>query len=318
MNLFIFIVPLAALAAIYYRLHNHLRAFFKQAQERCKKPGNEQFDTGESFDAYYNEIARRLGLGTILFIYTGHLFVWLCLVSFPWESHIPGEVMLVIIAFMAFHTLAQFGKAISAAHKWIELEARGMQWVVMRSGAQYRLLWFFSDTKILYDDASRYKRLVQEHDGRVQRRKQITNLSWTVGILLATCAAAFVIIEHGPGLTFLFWVLYLFAILPFGVALAGAILDEEVFRSNAQFIPGANVLDAPPPPKQGRLAVETQDLYGKIGGFAAVKEALAALGPPPSVLEADIQAMTGLGATRGLKAPLADKMPSTVAPPRHD
>ena len=93
MNLFIFIVPLAALAAIYYRLHNHLRAFFKQAQERCKKPGNEQFDTGESFDAYYNEIARRLGLGTILFIYTGHLFVWLCLVSFPWESHIPGEVI---------------------------------------------------------------------------------------------------------------------------------------------------------------------------------------------------------------------------------
>jgi len=79
-------------------------------------------------------------------------------------------------------------------------------------------------------------------------------------------------LQGWDALNILSWLLFLFAVIPRTAELVAALADELVYRSGAQFIPGAKVTGARPVPL-GRQHVEAQNAHGD-ADFVSAAEAI--------------------------------------------
>jgi hypothetical protein len=270
-------------------------AFFL-ARSSQHLPGRKSFDVGGRFDQFYNGTIPPLKSGTVNLIYTGYAALWLASQPYdanftwvydPWGNQLAGFAATAGILFLAVHATRELLKSVWFGLRWVRLEGRGMRWHTADNGEVYRILWLRPDGEFLYDTTIRDHRLQQELTAIRARRQRIAKAllataisfaAWLKGPdLVASLYPALsddvvAFLQQWDALAVLAWLLFLFAVIPSTAELLAALVDELVYRSGAQFIPGAKVTGTRPVPL-GRQHVEAQNAHGD-ADFVSASEAI--------------------------------------------
>jgi hypothetical protein len=271
-------------------------AAFHLARTAKHLPGRKSFDVGGRFDQFYNGTLPPLKSGTISLIYTGYAALWLASqppdstltwLYDPWGNQLAGFAATSGILFLTFFAMRNILKSLWFGLRWLRLEGRGMRWHTADNGEVYRILWLRPDGEFLYDTTIRDHRLQQELTAIRARRQRIAKALLTAAIsyaawlrgpdLVASVYPALsddvvTFLQQWDALAILAWLLFLFAVIPSTAELLAALADELVYRSGAQFIPGAKVTGARPVPL-GRQHVEAQNAHGD-ADFVSAAEAI--------------------------------------------
>lgn len=271
-------------------------ASFFVALAARRLPGRKSFDVGGGFDHFHARALPALKSGTVTLIYAGYAALWLA--SQPpddtyswlydaWGNQLAGLAITVCILILAVNAGRELLKALWFGMRWLRLEGRGMHWHTTDSGDVYRILWLKPDGEFLYDTTIRDHRLQQELTAIRARRQNIAKtllaavIAYAVWLLGAGFVAYFYpllpddavsFLNTSPALLIFTWLVFLFGVIPSSAGLVAALAGELVYRSGAQFIPGAKVLGTRPVPL-GRQHVETQNAHGD-ADFVSAAEAI--------------------------------------------
>jgi hypothetical protein len=165
------------------------------------------------------------------------------------------------------------------------LEARGVLWHITDSGEPYRVVWLRRNGEYFYNDTTRDKRAGEELTTLRERRVRLGKVSAIAAVAIIvwlrgqTFIETFYPVLSAGFVSFLQTVLpisvllvFFFVVIPQTVGVISALLDELVYRSGAQFIAGAKVLE-PGAWRLGRQNVEQQKAHGD-ADFVTAEEAV--------------------------------------------
>jgi hypothetical protein len=282
-----------------------LAVLYLSAKVAARVSVRKSFDVGGSFDHFYSRILPAARPGVVYLIGAGYAGLWLSAwpagrelrwLYQPFNSVIVGVLVTLIVVCLAGKGFWELAKAAWFAMRWLRLEARGLSWHFTDSGEPHRVLWVRQNGEYLYDTTIRDHRLNQELETLHARRHLLMTTA-------AVAAAAIVVWLVGPSLikTFypllsfgvvsflsrwailpiLTWIVFLFFVIPKTVEVIAALLDELVYRSGAQFIAGAKVLD-PGASRLGRKDVEDQNAHGD-ADFVTAAEAVRRMAGQPEL-----------------------------------
>jgi len=251
---------------------------------------------GGRFDQFYGAAMPRLKSGAVTLIYAGYATLWLGAwpvdpdlpwLHLPWDSDIAGGIAMAVIAGLLIYAATELLKALWFGLRWLRLEGMGMRWHVSDNGDAYRIVWLRPSGEYLFDNTIRDHRMQQELTAIRERKKRIAGSLAATAISLVVWLIApgllgqtydwlspdiVATLNQWDALSLLSWLLFLFFVIPKAAGLIAALADELVYRSGAQFIPGAKVLGSRPVPL-GRQQVETQKAHGN-ADFETAAEAI--------------------------------------------
>ena len=204
------------------------------------------------------------------------LGVWLWAVTWPQgffiyeltpDVSVVGIIKLALALFAAkswWHVV----KGLWFGLRWLRLEAQGLHWVQLNEHS-YRVTFYRSDGSLQYDKLTRQQRLDQEVSSIRHRRQVLLRgapvlAALVIGFLLIPAgidvvnaelryfdwgASVIGFLQDWHEVEAVQWLWFFFGIVPKAVPVALVVLDELIYRSGAQFIPGAKVLDPVRPPR---------------------------------------------------------------------
>ena len=284
--------PIAAVAYLMAALAAALAVFYFAAKAAARFRSGKRFDIGGNFDHFYSRILPSARFGAVALIYAGYFALWLSkwpiypgyrLLHEPDGSVFYGVLSTLIVAGLVAIGSWWLAKAAWFALRWLRLEARGVMWHITDSGEPYRIMSLLRNGEYLYDsNTPRDKRANEELTTLRARRIRL-------GTAAAIAAVAIIVWLRGqafigtfysllPVWAVLFlvnWALplvFFFVAIPMTVAVIAALVDELVYRSGAQYITGAKVLE-PGAWRLSRQNVEQQMAHGD-AGFAGAAEAV--------------------------------------------
>ena len=288
--------PIGAVAWLTGALAAVLAVYYLSAKVGARFFARKSFDVGGSFDHFYSGVLPAARSGVVHLIYAGYAGLWLSeqransyfsWLYQPYNSVFLGVLATLVVIWMAGRGAWQMATATWFAFRWLRLEARGVFWHITDSGEPHRVLWLRKNGEYLYDHTIRDHRMHEELLALRERRRLLMTKA-------AIAAATIVVWQAGPSfiqtfypllsdntVTFLntwavlpivAWLIFLFAVIPQSVEAIAALLDELVYRSGAQFIAGAKVLD-PSAARLGRKQVEEQKVHGD-ADFVTAAEAV--------------------------------------------
>jgi hypothetical protein len=185
--------------------------------------------------------------------------------------------MLATLIAVGLVAMGSWGLAKAAwfALRWLRLEARGVPWYIADSGEPYRVVWLRRNGEYFYyPEMTRDKRGGEELANLRERRVRLGRVSAIAVVAIIvwlqgqTFVETFYPVISAGFVGFMQWVLpicillvFFFLVIPKTVGVIAALLDELVYRSGAQFIAGAKVLE-PGAWRLGRQNVEEQKAHG--------------------------------------------------------
>jgi len=284
--------PIGAVAYLMGALAAILAVCYLLAKIAARFPGRKSFDIGGTFDHFYSRILPAARFGAVALIYAGYVALWLSkwpvypgyrLLHQPHDSVFYGVLATLIVVGLVAVGTWKLVKAAWFALRWLRLEARGVLWHITDSGEPYRAVWLRRNGESYYDlEGTRDKRANEELTTLRARRIRLgkTAAIAAVAIIVWLRGQAFIATFSSLlpvwAVTFLLnWavlLVYFFVVIPMTVGVIAALLDELVYRSGAQYITGAKVLE-PGASRLGREHVENQKAHGD-ADFATAEEAV--------------------------------------------
>jgi hypothetical protein len=293
--------PIGAVGYLTGALLAALAVFYYAAKGTARFRSGKTFDIGGNFDHFYSRILPAARSGVVVLIYAGYAGLWLWawptypgyrLLHEPFDSVIAGMLATLIVVGIAAIGFWKLAKAEWFALRWLRLEARGVLWHITDSGEPYRVMWLRRNGEYLYDStATRDKRANEELTTLRERRIRLGKVSAIAAIAIivwlgghAFIATFYSLLSAGNAAFLYKWgvvLVFLFVVIPMMVAVIAALLDELVYRSGAQYIAGAKVLE-PGAWRLGRHNVEEQKAHGD-ADFATAAEAVRRMAGRPEL-----------------------------------
>jgi hypothetical protein len=172
-------------------------------------------------------LAALLGL-----FYTVELLAW---------GHLNSPAVL-LACFIGFFSILFFVGSVCNLMRWLALETKGMEWGTTASGgnALFRVIYRRADGATVVDLATHADRSVEELNyGRQQRPAAIASV---VALVIAIVGRP---IAYQSS-EYLGWALTYLVMAPLLAKVGTDLIYTLAYRTGAQFIPGAKVLDLPP------------------------------------------------------------------------
>jgi hypothetical protein len=283
--------PIASVAYLMGPLAAALAVFYLSVKVAARLPGHKSFDIGGHFDHFYSRILPAARIGGVVLIYAGYFALWLSkwpiypgyrLLHEPDGSVFYGVLATLIVVGLVATGSWYLAKAAWFALRWLRLEARGVRWHITDSGEPYRIMWVRRNGEYFYDPSVRELRLNDELTTLRARRVRLGTAAAiaVVAIIVWLRGQAFIGSFYSvlPAWAVLFlvnWALplvFFFVAIPMTVAVIAALADELVYRSGAQYVTGAKVLE-PGAWRVGRQSVEDQKAHGD-AEFETAEEAV--------------------------------------------
>ena len=287
--------PIGAVAYVMGALAATLIAFFLSAKAAARLSRRKTFDIGGSFDHFYSRVLPAARSGAVHLIFAGYVALWLLrwpaspqfrLLYEPSNSVFYGVLATLVVVGLVAKGTWGLAKTEWFALRWLRLEARGVLWHISDNGESYRTMWLRRNGEYLYDptttrDKRANEELITLRERRIRLGKvsAITAISIFVWLQGQTFVETFYPVFSAGFVGFLQSVLptsivlvFFFVVIPQSVGVIAALLDELVYRSGAQFVAGAKVLE----PGAGRLSqrnVEQQKAHGD-ADFVTAEEAV--------------------------------------------
>ena len=290
--------PIGAIAYVMGALAATLIAFFLSAKAGARLSVRKTFDIGGNFDHFYSRILPAARSGTVALIYAGYVELWLSrwpaaspqfpLLYQPYNSSVYGVLATLIVVGLIAKGSWELAKAEWFGLRWLRLEARGVLWHITDSGEPYRTMCLRRNGEYLYNPmATRDKRANEELTTLRERRIRLGTVSAVAAIAIIiwlqgqTFIETFYPVLSAEFVSFLQTVLpisvllvFFFVVIPQTVGVMSALLDELVYRSGAQFVTGAKVLE-PGAWQLGRQNVEREQRTAHVDAdFVAAEEAV--------------------------------------------
>jgi hypothetical protein len=284
--------PIAAVAYLMGALAAVLAVFYFAAKAAARFRSGKRFDIGGNFDHFYSRILPSARFGAVALIYAGYVALWLSkwpiypgyrLLHEPDGSVFYGVLSTLIVAGLVAIGSWWLAKAAWFALRWLRLEARGVMWHITDSGEPYRIMWLRRNGEYLYDsntprDVRAYEELTKLRERRI--RLGTAAAIAVVAIIVWLRGQAFIGTFYSvlPAWAVIFLVkwavplVFFFVVIPMTVAVIAALVDELVYRSGAQYITGAKVLE-PGAWRLSRQNVEEQKAHGD-ARFETAEEAV--------------------------------------------
>ena len=292
--------PIGAVAWLTGVLVAALAVFYLSVKVAARFSGHKSFDIGGTFDHFYSRILPAARFGAVALIYAGYVGLWLSKwpiypgyqsLHQPYDSVFAGVLATLIVVGLVAMGSWGLAKACWFALRWLRLEARGMRWYIADSGEPYRIMWVRRNGEYFYDATIRDDRLNEELTTLRARRIRL-------GKAAAIAAVAIIVWLRGQSFIATFssllpvwavifllnWavlLVFLFVVIPMTVGVIAALLDELAYRSGAQYITGAKVLD-PSASRLGREHVEKQKAHGD-ADFVTSAEAVRRMAGRPEL-----------------------------------
>jgi hypothetical protein len=293
--------PIGAVAYLIGALVAALAVFYFAAKVGARLRSSKKFDIGGNFDHFYSRILPVARIGAVALIYAGYVALWLSkwpvypgyrLLHEPDGSVFYGVLATLIVAGLVAIGSWWLAKAAWFAMRWLRLEARGALWHITDSGEPYRIMWLRRNGEYLYDSAAtRDKRANEELDTLRARRIRFGKAAAiaAVAIIVWLRGQAFIGTFYSvlPAWAVIFLVkwgvplVFFFVVIPMTVAVIAALVDELVYRSGAQYITGAKVLE-PGAWHLSRQNVEEQKAHGD-ADFVTAAEAVRRMAGRPEL-----------------------------------
>jgi len=288
--------PIGAVAYVMGALVASLAIFYLSAKAAAPLSVRKTFDIGGTFDHFYSRVLSAARSSAVYLIYAGYVALWLSrwpaaspqfrLLHQPYNSSFYGVLATLIVVGLIAKGSWELAKAEWFGLRWLRLEARGVLWHITDSGEPYRTMWLRRNGEYLYDpEATRDKRANEELTALRERRVRLGKVAAVAVIAIVvwrkgqTFIESFYPVFSAGFVGFLQWVLplcillvYFFVVIPQTVGVIAALLDELIYRSGAQFVAGAKVLE-PGAWRLGRQNVEEQKAHGD-AEFVAAAEAV--------------------------------------------
>jgi hypothetical protein len=288
--------PIGAVVYVMGALAATLIAFFLSAKAAARLSVRKSFDIGGNFDHFYSRILPAARSGTVALIYSGYVGLWLSrwpaaspqfrLLHQPYNNSVYGVLATLIVVGLIAKGSWELAKAEWFGLRWLRLEARGVLWHITDSSEPYRTMWLRRNGECLYNtEATRDKRTSEELTTLRERRIRLGKVSAIAAIAIIiwlqgqTFIETFYPVLSAEFVSFLQTVLpisvllvFFFVVIPQTVGVISALLDEMVYRSGAQFVRGAKVLE-PGAWRLGQQNVEQQKAHGD-ADFVAAEEAV--------------------------------------------
>lgn len=284
--------PIGAVAYLIGALAAALAVFYFAAKVAARVRSSKKFDIGGNFDHFYSRILPSAGFGAVALIYAGYFALWLSkwpvypgyrLLHEPDGSVFYGVLSTLIVAGLVAIGSWWLAKAAWFGLRWLRLEARGVMWHITDSGEPYRIMWLRRNGEYLYDsntprDVRAYEELTKLRERRI--RLGTAAAIAVVAIIVWLRGQAFIGTFYSllPAWAVIFLVkwavplVFFFVVIPMTVAVIAALVDELVYRSGAQYISGAKVLE-PGAWRLSRQNVEEQKAHGD-ADFVTAAEAV--------------------------------------------
>ena len=279
--------PIGSVAYLMGALVAALAVFYLWAKITARFSSRKTFDVGGEFDHFYSRILPAARRGAVALIYAGYVALWLSkwptaspqfpLLHDPYNSVFYG--MLATLVVVGLVAMGSWGLAKAAwfGLRWLRLEARGVLWQIADSGEPYRVVWLRRNGEYFwYPQMTRDKRGGEELTklrerrirlGKVSAIAAVAAIAWLHGQtfiesfypLLPMWAVTF--LQDWRALAIFVWLVFFFVVIPQTVGVIAALVDELVYRSGAQYVAGAKVLE-PGAWRLGRQNVEEQKAHG--------------------------------------------------------
>jgi hypothetical protein len=294
--------PIGAVAYVMGALAATLILFFLLEKAAARLSVRKTFDIGGNFDHFYSRVLPAARSGTVALIFAGYVGLWLSrwpaaspqfrLLHQPYNSSFYGVLATLIVVGLIAKGTWELAKAEWLGLRWLRLEARGVPWHIADSGEAYRVVWLRRNGEYLYNpEATRDKRAGEELTTLRERRIRLGKVSaiavvaiivWVQG---QTFIETFYPVISAGFVSFLQMVLpicislvFFFLVIPKTVGVIAALLDELVYRSGAQFIAGAKLLE-PGAWRLGRQNVEERKAHGT-ADFVTAEDAVRRMFKP--------------------------------------
>jgi hypothetical protein len=286
--------PIGAVAWLTGALVATLAVFYLAIKVTTRFSGRKTFDIGGNFDHFYSRILPAARSGVVYLIYAGYVALWLSrwpispqlrLLHQPFNSVFYGMLAALIVVGLVAKGSWGLAKAEWFALRWLRLEARGVLWHITDSGESYRVVWLRRNGEYFYNDTTRYKRADEELTTLRERRVRLGKVSAIAAVAIIvwllgqTFIETFYPVLSAGFVSFLQTVLpisvllvFFFVVIPQTVGVISTLLDELVYRSGAQFVTGAKVLE-PGAWRLSRQNVEQQKVHGP-ADFVTAEEAV--------------------------------------------
>ncbi len=288
--------PIGAVAWLTGALAASLGVFYLLAKVAAQLSVRKTFDIGGNFDHFYSRVLPATRSGVVCLIYAGYVALWLSRwpaaspqlrwLHDPDNSGFYGVLATLTVAVLIATGAWKLAKAEWFGLRWLRLEARGVLWHISDSGEPYRTMWLRRNGEYLYDpEATRDKRANEELTTLRERRVRLGTTAAISAVAIVVWLRGQTVIEtFYPALstgfagflqsvlpTFILLVFF-FVVIPMTVGVVSALLDELVYRSGAQYVAGAKVLE-PGAWRLTRQNVEEQKAHGD-ADFVAAEEAV--------------------------------------------
>jgi hypothetical protein len=296
--------PIGAVAYLTGALVAILGVFYLSAKVAARFYGRKTFDIGGNFDHFYSRILPAARSGVVALIFAGYVALWLSkwpiypgyrLLYQPYDSVFYGVLATLIVVGLIAKGSWELAKVAWFALRWLRLEARGVLWIITDSGEPYRVVWLRRNGENFYDPAAtRDKRAMEELTTLRARRIRLGKLSAIAAIAIIVWLRGQSFIEtiypvlSAGFVSFLQSVLpisvllvFFFVVIPMTVGVIAALLDELIYRSGAQFVAGAKLLE-PGASRVSRQNVEEQKAHGD-ADFATAAEAVRRMAGRPEL-----------------------------------
>ena len=288
--------PIGAVAYLTGVLVAILGVFYLLAKVAARLSVRKTFDIGGNFDHFYSRVLPAARSGTVALIFAGYLGLWLSRwpaaspqlrwLHQPYNSGFYGVLATLIVAGLIAKGAWDLAKAEWFGLRWLRLEAGGVLWHIADSGEPYRTMWLRRNGEYFYDrEMTRDKRAGEELTTLRERRLRLGTVSAVAAIAVIVWLKGQSFIEtFYPALSSGFvgllqsvlpifiWLAFFFVVIPMTVWVIAVLLDELIYRSGAQFITGAKVLE-PGAWRLTRQNVEEQKVHGD-ADFVAAAEAV--------------------------------------------
>ena len=286
--------PIGAVAWLTGALVATLVVFYLAIKVTARFSDRKTFDIGGNFDHFYSRVLPAARSGVVYMIYAGYVALWLSrwptspqlrLLHKPFNSVFYGMLAALIVVGLVAKGSWGLAKAEWFALRWLRLEARGVLWHINDSGESYRVVWLRRNGEYFYNDTTRYKRAdeqlttLRERRVRLGKVSAIAAVAIIVWLLGQTFIETFYPVLSAGFVSFLQTVLpisvllvFFFVVIPQTVGVISTLLDELVYRSGAQFVTGAKVLE-PGAWRLSRQNVEQQKAHGD-ADFVTAEEAV--------------------------------------------
>ncbi len=288
--------PIGAVACVTGALAAALAVFYLLAKSEAQFVRRKSFFVGGEFFHFYAEVLPAARSGVVALIYAAYAGLWLWgwpanrqypLLHEPYDSVFFGMVVTLVVGGLAARGAWGLAKAAWFAWRWLRLEACGVLWQITDDGEPHRVMWLRRNGECVLDATVRELRLAQELAFSGQRRKQLITdaVIAAVAIIVWTHGQAFVktlyplfpswvviFLRNWGALQISILLVFFFVVIPRTVGVIAALLDELLYRSGAQYVTGAKVLDLRAV-RPSRAEVETQKVHGD-ADFVTAAEAV--------------------------------------------